>query len=503
MVAVEPSKQARAGGIFLWPNHPHYGSSRLAVENDGDRILFQEGHSMDRRRLLQTLAGGGAAWVAGVDSGVLGGARLRAADLAVAQARDKAQRGGKPVTITDIKTILTQPASSHLVIVKVLTSEPGLHGVGCATHGERPLAVATVVDQYLKPLLVGQPVDAIEDIWQTNYVASYFRSGVTLNNALSGVDGALWDILGKRVGMPVYNLLGGKVRAAVALYGHASADSLPALEDKVRAYMEKGYRHVRVQLGVPGYVTYGAGGATSEAVKKLRPDGVAPAPVFEPTPYVNTAIKMFEYLRGKLGFDVELLHDIHERLPPVQAIQLAKALEPFRLFFLEDPLAPEDVAWFQHIRSQCSTPLAMGELFVNRNEWLPLVANRWIDFIRLHISAVGGLSMARKVAACCEFFNVRTAWHGPSNVSPVGHAVNMHLDLAAYNFGIQEENIFSDRVRAVFPGAPEFKAGYMYSNDRPGLGIDIDETAAAKFPFQNPGRNRGTDRRLDGTIVRP
>jgi mannonate dehydratase len=303
--------------------------------------------------------------------------------------------------------------------------------------------------------------------------------------------------------MPLYRLLGGKVRAAVTLYTHASARTLPELEDQVRKYMAEGYRHVRVQLAVPGFSGYGVSNPTSDEVRRMRPEGVAPSPVFEPTPYVNNTIKMFEYLRSKLGFEVELLHDVHERIPPVQAIALAKALEPFRLFFLEDALAPEDVQWFQHIRSQCSTPLAMGELFVNRNEWLPLVANRWIDFIRCHISAIGGLSMARKVAACCELFNVRTAWHGPGNVSPVGHAVNMHLDLASYNFGIQEENRFSPTLREVFPGCPEIKGGYLYANDQPGLGIDIDEKLAAKFPYKTLGRNRGTDRLLDGTIVRP
>ena len=189
-----------------------------------------------------------------------------------------------------------------------------------------------------------------------------------------------------------------------------------------------------------------------EPCRKARPDGVAPSPVFEPTPYVNNTIKMFEHLRNKLGFDVELLHDVHERVPPVQAIQLAKAVEPYRLFFLEDPFAPEDAAWFQHLRQQTSTPLAMGELFVNRHEWLPLVTNRWIDFIRLHISAVGGLNMARKVVGVLRVLQRRTAWHGPGNVSPVGHAVNMHLDLASYNFGIQEQHEFSPTLREIFPG---------------------------------------------------
>jgi mannonate dehydratase len=439
----------------------------------------------------------------------LGGMATASASLSLAaggplvRAQEAVRRGLPPLKITDVKTILVQAEGTHLVIVKVLTNEPGLYGVGCATHRERPLAVAAAVDQHVKPTLIGKSCDAIEDIWQTSYVASYFRSGVTLNNALSGIDGALWDILGKRAGLPVYQFLGGKVRAAVPLYAHASAGSLSALEDQVRAWIEKGYRHVRVQLAVPGYSTYGASGATSEAVQKVRPEGVEPSPVFEPTPYVNNTIKMFDYLRSKLGFDVELLHDVHERVPPAQAMQLAKALEPYRLFFLEDPFAPEDTPWFQQLRQQTSTPLAMGELFVNRHEWLPLVTNRWIDFIRLHISAVGGLNMARKVAACCEFFNVRTAWHGPSNVSPVGHAVNMHLDLACYNFGIQEQHEFSPALRELFPGAPEIRGGYMYANDRPGLGIDIDEKVAARFPYTSPGANRGTDRRLDGTIVRP
>jgi len=444
---------------------------------------------MNRRNALRTFSGAGA--------GIL------AAPGPLAQAQAQARRGLPPLKITDVKVILTQPASDHLVIVKVLTSEPGLYGVGCATHRERPLAVAAYVENYLKPFVIGKNCDEIEDIWQSAYVASYFRSGVTGNNALSGIDGALWDILGKRCGVPVYKLLGGKVRAAVPLYGHASARDFSELEDQVRKHMEQGYRHVRVQLAVPGYSGYGVRADTAAEILKRRPAGAPESPVFEPTPYVNNTIKMFEQLRARIGFDVELLHDIHERIPPNQAIQLCKAVEPYRPFFMEDPFAPEDVAWFRVLRQQTACAIAMGELFVNRNEWVFLVGERLIDFIRIHISAVGGLNMARKVAACCEFFNVRTAWHGPGNVSPVGHAVNMHLDLAAFNFGIQEQNVFSATTREVFPGAPELRGGYMYSNDQPGLGIDIDEKVAAKFPYKTPGGSRGNDRMLDGTIVRP
>ena len=448
---------------------------------------------MKRRSALKLFGGAGAGMAAGLAASP---GPLQAAQTAV-------RRGLPPLKITDVKVILTQPGPDQLVIVKVLTSEPGLYGVGCATHRERPLAVATALEQYYKPFVIGRNCDEIEDIWQSAYVSSYFRSGVTLNNCLSGIDGALWDILGKRAGLPVYDFLGGKARAAVPLYGHASARELPDLEDQVRKWMADGYRHVRVQLAVPGFSGYGVNAPTSEEVLKMRPQGVGSSPVFEPTPYVNNTIKMFDHLRSKLGFDVELVHDVHERVPPTQALVLAKAVEPFRLFFLEDALAPEDVDWFKIMRQQCTTPLAMGELFVNRHEWLPLVTNRWIDFIRIHISAAGGLNMARKVAACCEFFNVRTAWHGPGNVSPVGHAVNMHLDLATYNFGIQEQNVFSPTVREVFPGAPQIKGGYMYSNDQPGLGVDIDEKLAAKFPYKTPGGSRGNDRRLDGSIVRP
>ena len=444
---------------------------------------------MKRRSLLMTMAGGAGTFAGGAGP--------------IEAAQQMARRGLPPLKITDVRTILTQPGGDHLVIVKVTTSEPGLYGVGCATHRERPLAVAAAIDNYLKPFLIGRSADEIEDIWQSAYVASYFRSGVTLNNALSGVDGALWDILGKRTGVPVYQLLGGKVRAAVPLYAHSSAVELAALEESVRKWMSQGYRHVRVQLAVPGYSGYGVSARTSDEIQRARPEGVASSPVFEPTPYVNNTIRMFEHLRAKLGFDVELLHDVHERVPPAHALQLARALEPYRLFFLEDPFAPEDVEWFKIMRQQTATPIAMGELFVNRNEWLPLVANRLIDFVRHHISAVGGLNMARKIASCCEFFNVRTAWHGPGNVSPVGHAVNLHLDLASYNFGIQEQNVFSAATREVFPGAPEIKSGYMYSNDKPGHGVDIDEKAAARFPHKTPGGSRGNDRRLDGTIVRP
>ncbi len=407
-----------------------------------------------------------------------------------------------PLKITDIKTTLTAPASIRLVVVKVLTSEPGLYGLGCATFTQRARVVETAIDRYLKPFLVGKDPLAIEDIWQSSFVSSYWRNGPVLGNALSGVDMALWDILGKRTGMPVYQLLGGKCRNAVETYVHANGNTFAEVEQSVRRFLDRGFRVVRAQVAVPGLATYGV---------RVKPEEVRQEPnnrtqPWEPKAYVRTVPKLFEYLRKHLADEVELLHDVHERVPPILAIQLAKDLEPYRLFFLEDPLSPEDVGYFTHLRRQTSTPLAMGELFNNPNEWLPLVSGRLIDFIRIHLSQVGGLTMARKVAALCEFFAVRTAWHGPGDVSPVGHAANVHLDLAIPNFGIQEAREFTQAEQDVFPGCPVLRDGSYHVTDRPGWGIDLNEKLAAKFPSADEpsfDMRWGNLRRRDGSSVKP
>jgi mannonate dehydratase len=407
-----------------------------------------------------------------------------------------------PLKITDVKTILTAPAKIRLVVVKVVTNEPGLYGLGCATFTQRARVVETAVDKYLKPFLIGKDPLQIEDIWQSSFVSSYWRNGPVLGNAISGVDMALWDILGKRASMPVYQLFGGKSRKAVDTYRHASGRTFQDVEKAARRFMEQGYRHVRVQVAVPGLATYGSPGGKDDA--KL-PANARPQ-VWEPGPYARIVPKLFEYLRKQLGDEVELLHDMHERVPPVLALRMAKDLEPYRLFFLEDPLSPEDVGYFSHMRKLTTTPIAMGELFNNTNEWLHLVTGRLIDFIRIHLSQVGGLSFARKVAALCEFFAVRTAWHGPGDVSPVGHAANVHLDLACHNFGIQEAREFNQAEQDVFPGCPVLKDGYYFANDKPGLGIDLDEKLAAKFPIDDDpsfDMRWGNYRRRDGTVVKP
>ncbi len=398
--------------------------------------------------------------------------------------------------ITDVKSILTAPAGIRLVVVKVETNEPGLYGLGCATFTQRARVVQTAVDEYLKPFLIGQDPLRINDIERSSYVSSYWRNGPVLNNALSGVDMALWDILGKVSGMPVYQLFGGACRKAVDTYRHASGDTYEEVEESVRRFIEQGYRHVRVQIGIPGHDAYG-----------MNHESVRNSPtIWEPGPYVRIVPRLFEHLRNQLGDEVELLHDIHERVPPILGIQLVKDLEPYRPFFVEDPFSPEDLGYFRQLREQTSTPIAMGELFNNTNEFLPLIKDQLIDFIRVHLSQIGGLTAARKLATLCEFFGVRTAWHGPGDVSPVGHAANVHLDLAVPNFGIQEARAFTQAEQDVFPGCPELRDGYYWANDRPGLGIDLDENLAARFPVtDDPPFDLfwGRVRRRDGTIVKP
>ncbi len=451
---------------------------------------------MDRRQWLQRL---------GLSAGAIS---LPFVSAGGASGQETKPPGGTPrhlppLKITDVKTILTAPAGIRLVVVKVLTNEPGLYGLGCATFTQRARVVKTAVDEFLRPFLIGKNPLAIEDVWQSCYVSSYWRNGPVLGNALSGVDMALWDILGKRAGMPVFQLLGGKCRNAVDTYRHASGTNLKEVEDAVRKAMEAGFRHVRAQIGVEGQATYGAG---TSAVKGTSETERARAETWEPRQYTRLVPKMFEHLRVQLGDEVELLHDTHERIPPILAMQLCRDLEPYKLFFLEDPFSPEDVGYFEKLRALTSTPLAMGELFNNPNEWLSLVSGRLIDFIRIHMSQIGGLTPARKVAALCEFFAVRTAWHGPGDVSPVGHAANVHLDLATPNFGVQESRIFTQAEQDVFPGCPELKNGYYYASDRPGLGIDLNEDLAAKFPITDdpPFDMRwGNLRRRDGAITKP
>jgi mannonate dehydratase len=410
----------------------------------------------------------------------------------------RAARGMPSPKIRDVSVIECAPQGVRLTVVKVTTDQPGLYGYGCATYTQRADLVKPAVERYLKPLLVGKPADRIEDTWQMAYNSSYWRNAADLNNAMSGVDQALWDIKGRMAGMPVYQLFGGKAREAIDTYGHASGSEISEAIDSAKKYIAQGFRHVRIQVGVPGMAGYGsrAGGSRIPSLHN--------APVFEREGAKRRALALFEAARKELGPEIELLHDAHERYTPSEAVQLCKDVEQFRLFFLEDPLSPEDIMWFPNIRAQTTTPLAMGELFNSPHEWTPLIRDRLIDYMRMHISQMGGLTPARKVAAFGEIFGVRTAFHGPGDVSPIGHMAMTHLNLSITNFGIQEYSEFNAAHAEIFHGLPEMKDGYLWANDRPGWGMEIDEKAAAKYPFRNDPLNGGWGevRLPDGQIVK-
>ncbi|HTM49067.1 MAG TPA: enolase C-terminal domain-like protein [Bryobacteraceae bacterium] len=433
---------------------------------------------MNRRSLMKAI--GGAAVTAAV-------ARREAA---AQDAAARAARGMKSPIIKDISVIATAPAGLRLCVVKVTTDQAGLYGYGCATYTQRADLVVPAVEKYLKPFLLGKPADRIDDTWQSCYNSSYWRNGPVLNNAISGVDQALWDIKGRQSGLPVYQLLGGKCREAADTYSHASGNEISDTVESARRYMAQGFRHVRVQVGVPGMAGYGSGRG------EQRVESLHKAPVFEPAVYIRRALKLFEECRKQLGDEIELLHDVHERVTPIQAVQFAKDVEKFKLFFFEDPLSPEDIAYFRLIRQQCATPIAMGELFNSPHEWSPLIGERLIDYIRIHVSQAGGLTPCRKIAAMGEMYGVRTAWHGPGDVSPIGHCANITLDVACYNFGVQEYSPFSEQSQEVFKGCPLMKNGYLYPNEAPGWGVEIDEKAAAKYPFG--GRETGERSKLNG-----
>ena len=408
-------------------------------------------------------------------------------------------KGLPPVKIKSVKAIATAPQGSNLIVVKVETTEPGLYGLGCATFTQRAFAVVTAINSYLNEFCVGRDVDNIEDMWNAAYVSSYWRNGPVLNNALSGLDEALWDIKGKRANMPVYQLLGGKSRFAIPCYTHASGNTPEAVADHAQKIMADGFKYVRIQQG--GYGAVGAAGSNAQPDFKEAGFGMPVDKYMNEKLYLKSVPKMFDIVRKRCGEEVELLHDIHERVQPMDAINMIKSLEEYDPFFIEDPFSPENMEWFKQLRATTSVPIAMGELFNNINEFKMPMVNQWFDFIRVHVSQIGGITPAMKIARLGEWFNVRTAFHGPGDVSPVGHAAHAHIDLAVWNFGIQEAVSFSDKMLEVFSGCPTMKNGYMSVNEVPGIGVDIDEKAAAKYPIST--KSNWQVRKKDGTLIRP
>lgn len=401
--------------------------------------------------------------------------------------------------ITGVRAIVAAPEQIPLVVVRIDTNVDGLYGLGCATFTQRWQSVAAFIDTHLPQLLIGRYPGDISDLTRLISFSGYWRGGPVTNNAISGVDQALWDIAGKRAGLPVHELLGGKVRAAADTYLHASGRTSSDTLDVAEELIARGQRHVRLQVTTPGRGNYGGPRVPGEYPNAPYPEG------WSARDYLRTTPALFEAARDRLPAGTELLHDVHSRLSPQEAIELARRLEPYRLFFLEDVVAPELWDELPRIKDHSPIPLAVGELATSMNDAIGLVRRHGVDFLRCHVSMIGGLSAAAKLATLCEFSGVRTAWHGPGDTSPIGFAANVALDVTSPAFGIQEGHVFNEATHEVFPGTLRVVDGWLWPNEAPGWGIDIDEQAAVRYPAAVSGHDAWAAgvRRPDGALEAP
>ncbi len=400
--------------------------------------------------------------------------------------------------ITDARVIVTCPAGQTYTLVKI-TTDAGVYGVGEGTKNGRELAVAALLEHHLAPTLIGRDPGAIEDIWKFLYKGAYWRGGPIQNSAIAAIDMALWDIKGKVAGLPVYSLLGGPTRKGLLTYKHANGrDFEEATESVIRA-REAGYRVIRAQVAVPGAPgAYGAEDQNDPEFQRARAERLPYEGEWEPEPYLQIAPRLFEHLRGRLGPEIQLFHDAHGRLSPIEAGRLAKDLEPYHLMFLEDPIGPEHAASMRLVRAASTTPLGIGEIISSKEQILPMIVEQTIDYMRCSPMHIGGITEGKKLAAIAEPFGIRTAFHGPGDVGPIGAAASAHVGMAIPNFGIQEWVRHADIVHAVMSGGPYFEDGYLRLPDVPGLGVDIDEALAARYPYER--KYLPATRRADGSM---
>jgi len=449
-----------------------------------------------RRALLKwALLGGGAAVANFFRSPIASAVPTRKEQDGQAAA-DRATRGMPAPKIEDVTVIeVGGGGNNDSTVVKVTTDQAGLYGYGCATNtfpGGRSKLVRLAVEDYLKPIVVGRTSDRIEQIWQLCYMSSYYKNDPVLNCAIGGVCDALWDIKGRQAGMPVYQLAGGKCREAADIYMHAwlgAQDPAKQLIESSMKLVAQGYRNLLVAMFVRD-------GAVNNIYGQPKfEDGSMP---FDRDKEIRKILAAFEEFRKEMPPEIGLGVDVHSLLDSIRATEFAKDVEHFKLFYCEDLLAPEDSGHYRVIRQQCTTPLAIGELWSNAHEWQPLVEERQIDYIRHHVSHIGGYTAARKIAAFAENYEVKFAWHGAPN-SPVGHMTNLTLDLTCNNFGIHEHFDYTPLVQDIFKGCLDVKDGYAWVSEKPGWGIEIDEALAAKHPITDEHPNEM--RTPDGSVI--
>ena len=383
--------------------------------------------------------------------------------------------------ITSAKVILSSPGRNFLTL-KIETDQ-GVYGIGDGTLNGRELAVASYLTDHVIPCLIGRDAERIEDTWQYLYRGAYWRRGPVTMSAIAAVDMALWDIKAKAAGMPLYQLLGGASRDKVMVYGHANGADISETVDQVARYVELGYKAIRAQCGIPGLsCTYGVSG---DKLYYEPADGDLPTEnEWSTSKYLRHVPKLFDKLRDQFGPDIELLHDAHHRLTPIEAGRLGKELEPYHLFWLEDAVAAENQESYRIVRQHTTTPLAIGEIFNTIWDGKTLLDEQLIDYIRATVTHAGGITHLRRIADYAAMQNVRTGCHGATDLSPVSMGSALHFDLWVPNFGIQEYMRHTEQTDEVFPHAYSFTDGYLHPGDTPGHGVDIDEKLAAKYPYK-------------------
>jgi mannonate dehydratase len=399
------------------------------------------------------------------------------------------------MTISDVEVHVTCPGR-NFVTLKVCT-DAGLYGLGDATLNGREKAVVSYLDEHVAPCLKGRDPFRIEDVWQYLYRGAYWRRGPVTMTAIAAVDMALWDIKGKALDTPVYNLLGGASRSEVMVYGHANGETIDEAVAEVGRYLDLGYEAVRVQCGVPGLeAAYGV----SEEKMAYEPakKGQPPVEPWSTRKYLNFVPELFERVRGAHGYDFHLLHDVHHRLTPIEAARLGKEVEPYKLFWMEDPVSGELQEGFRRIREHTTTPLAVGEVFNSIYDAHILITEQLIDYLRTSVLRGGGITHMKKVAALADLYHVKTGFHGATDLSPVTMAAALNFDLWVPNFGIQEYMRHTDATDAVFPHAYTFEDGALHPGDAPGLGVDYDEDEARKHPYERA--YLPVSRKEDGTM---
>ncbi|HEY2751205.1 MAG TPA: D-mannonate dehydratase ManD [Phenylobacterium sp.] len=400
-----------------------------------------------------------------------------------------------PLKIRSARVIVTSPGR-NFVTLKIETDQ-GVYGIGDATLNGREKSVVAYLEDHVIPVLIGRDARRIEDIWQYLYRGAYWRRGPVTMRAIAAVDVALWDIKAKALGAPLYDLLGGKSREGVMVYGHANGETLEDTLEAVGRYIEAGYKAVRAQSGVPGVdLAYGVG--RGDLYYEPADAQLPTETVWSTRKYMNYLPNLFEALRKRYGFDVELLHDGHHRMTPLEAAQLGKRLEPYQLFWLEDATQAENQDAFRLIRSHTTTPLAVGEVFNTIWDAKDLIQEQLIDYIRTSVVAAGGLTHLRRIADFASVWQIKTGCHGATDLSPVTMGAALHFDTWVPNFGIQEYMRHTAETDAVFPHAYSFSDGLMHPGDGPGHGVDLDEALAAKYPYDP--RQLPVARLEDGTM---